>query len=341
MKKIQKYDKIKGNDDTNNKDFIMTSNSNSLILATLTRAATAKDFNNCTIPVQLGFIGEKLVAIPLRCNTETASQTADGLLTIPSDVKQYPAGSVVEIKLLRPLEDFHRSLIMIGSHDPLYDVIAQILSKNDTSFALKTSHVGSIGGIMAVRRSEAHMAGIHLLDEKDGSYNTAFVKKYFPNGGVRVVECVGRVQGIMTVQGNPKQISGISSLKNSDIPYINRQKGSGTRILFDYLLKKEGIHFSEIAGYDHEEFTHTEVALQIAQGLADAGMGIYSAASLYGLDFIPICNEQYDLLIPDHAWETEMVQEFLNILKSREFAQKLTEMGGYTLENPGEVRYQL
>ena len=191
---------------------------------------------------------------------------------------------------------------------------------------------------MAVRRGETHIAGVHLLDEKDGSYNTSFIKKYFPQGGVRLVECVGRTQGLMLVKGNPKNIRGISDLAMPGIRYVNRQKGSGTRILIDYLCKKENLDTSMIHGYGREEFTHTSVAVQIASDTADAGMGIYSAAQLYQLDFVPVCMEQYDLLIPDNAWETPMVQELISVLKGEEFRRRLEALGGYQLDQPGRVR---
>ena len=191
---------------------------------------------------------------------------------------------------------------------------------------------------MAVRRRETHVAGIHLLDEKDGTYNESYVRKYFPGGGVRLVECVGRTQGLMAAKGNPKEIMGIESLMDPGIRYVNRQKGSGTRILMDYLCGKHGLDTSAIYGYEREEFTHTSVAAQIASGSADAGMGICSAAKMYDLAFIPVCTEQYDLLIPDSAWDTPLVQEMLQILKSREFARKLEALGGYTLGEPGRVR---
>ena len=196
-----------------------------------------------------------------------------------------------------------------------------------------------MGGIMAVRRGEAHLAGIHLLDERDGSYNESFVRKYIPSGGVRIVECVYRTQGLMIAKGNPLGIAGIRDLAGKR--YVNRQKGSGTRILFDYLCKKEGLDTSALYGYEREEFTHTSVAAQIASGSADAGMGIYSAAKLYDLDFLPVCLEQYDLLIPDDAFGTEEVQEVLDVLKSRNFADRMIELGGYELKNPGTVRIRL
>ena len=311
--------------------------------ATLSRAVVSGLKYQEFVRVRMGYVDGKLIASPLSRGAGVVSSfmKADGILEIPQGQEGYEAGSSVQIRLLRPLCELQNTLVAIGSHDPLLDEISNFLHRKHPDLYMASSHVGSMGGIMAVRRGETHMAGIHLLNEKDGTYNTAFVQKYFPKGGVRVIECVGRTQGIMVAAGNPKNISNINSLKTPGIRYVNRQKGSGTRILIDYLCKQEQIDTSAIYGYDREEFTHTSVAAQIASGSADAGMGIYSAARLYGLDFIPICIEQYDLLIPDSAWETDVVQKVIEILKSEEFSQKLTEMGGYTLEHPGEVRYHL
>ena len=263
---------------------------------------------------------------------------ADGILTVPQGVEGYEAGDSVEVRLLRPAEDLENMLVAIGSHDPLLDEVADLLHCKNKSMYMSSSHVGSMGGIMAVRRSETHVAGVHLLNEADGCYNTAFIQKYFPGGGVRLVECVERTQGLMLPKGNPKNIQGIEDLTKPGVRYINRQKGSGTRILIDYLCKKQGISPRDIYGYDREEFTHTSVAIQIASGSGDVGMGIYSAAQLYDLDFLPICMEQYDLLIPDEVWDTPMVQELLAVLKSDKFRARIEALGGYRLTNPGEVR---
>ena len=292
------------------------------------------------VRVRMGYVNDKLIASPLSRGSGVVSSfmKADGILEIPQGREGYEAGETVSVRLLRPLEELKHTLIAIGSHDPLLDEVSNLLHSKNPSLFMASSHTGSMGGIMAVRRGETHMAGIHLLDEKDGTYNESFIKKYFPKGGVRLVECVGRTQGIMVAKGNPKNIKDIHSLKQEGIRYVNRQKGSGTRILIDYLCKKENIDTSLIYGYDREEFTHTSVAAQIASGSADAGMGIYSAAQMYDLDFIPVCTEQYDLLIPDNAWDTPMVQEVIAILKSDEFSRKLSEMGGYTWNTPGEIR---
>ena len=190
---------------------------------------------------------------------------------------------------------------------------------------------------MAIRRGEAHAAGCHLLDTADGSYNTAFIRKYFPRGGVKLIRCVGRQQGLMVSKGNPLGICAFSDIAREGLHYVNRQKGSGTRILTDYLCSQADLDTAAIYGYDREELTHTSVAAQIASGSADAGMGIYSAAKLYDLDFIPICVEEYDLIIPDHAWDTPQVVQMLATLRSPAFREKILSLGGYTVDDPGTV----
>jgi putative molybdopterin biosynthesis protein len=204
--------------------------------------------------------------------------------------------------------------------------------------SMSSTHVGSMGGIMSVKRREAHVAGTHLLDEATGKYNTLFIKKYFPQGGVRLVECVHRTQGLMLAAGNPKGLNGFADIARPGLRYVNRQKGSGTRVLCDYLCRAAGIDAGSIYGYTREEYTHTAVAALIAADSADAGLGIYSAARLYRLDFLPICDEQYDLLIPDYAWDTPMIRCLLETLQSDAFRMRLEQLGGYTLDKPGTVR---
>lgn len=292
------------------------------------------------IRVRLGCVEGKLVASPLSRGSGVISSfmKADGMLTVPQGTEGYEAGAEVEVRLLRPKRELEHTLVAIGSHDPLLDELADLIHRENPDIFMSSSHVGSMGGIMAARRKENHVAGIHLLNEADGTYNEAFLEKYFPNGGVRLVECVGRTQGLMIAPGNPLGLTGIADLTRDGLRYVNRQKGSGTRILIDYLCKKQGIDPVGIYGYDREEFTHTSVAAQIASGSADAGMGIYSAAQLYGLDFLPVCMEQYDLLIPDYAWETPMVQQLLKTLKSDVFRSRLEALGGYEVKEPGRVR---
>ena len=291
------------------------------------------------VRVRMGYVGEKLMASPLNRGSGVVSSfmKADGILEIPQGVEGYEAGAEVNIRLLCEPEKLSNTLVVIGSHDPLLDELGDFMHIANNDVFMSSAHVGSMGGVMAVRRGEAHAAGCHLLDTETGKYNVSFVKKYFPKGGVKLVRCVGRQQGLMVAAGNPLGIEKFADIAKENLRYVNRQKGSGTRILTDFLCKQDKIDTDTIYGYDREELTHNSVAVQIASGSADAGMGIYSAARLYGLDFIPICVEEYDLMIPDKCWDTPQVQQMLAALKSREFQEKLLAMGGYTLDRPGEV----
>ena len=291
------------------------------------------------VRVRMGYVGNRLMASPLSRGSGVVSSfmKADGILEVPQGTEGYETGSEVKIRLLCPEEKLKNSLVIIGSHDPLLDELGDMLHIADPSLYMSSSHVGSMGGIMALRRGEAHAAGCHLLDTETGIYNKAFIKKYFPKGDVKLLRCVGRQQGLMVAKGNPLGIEKFSYIARNGVRYVNRQKGSGTRILTDYLCKKENVDTDSIYGYEREELTHNSVAVQIASGSADVGMGIYSAAQLYGLDFVPICIEEYDLIIPDHAWDAPQTQAMLDVLKSEAFKAKLEAMGGYTLDAPGEI----
>ena len=307
--------------------------------ATLTRPVVSGLKYQEFVRVRMGCVGGRLMASPLSRGSGVVSSfmKADGILEVPQGLEGYEAGEEVNVRLLSPRSKLENTLVVIGSHDPLLDELADMLHLENPELYMSSSHVGSMGGIMAIRRGEAHAAGCHLLDTADGSYNRSFIRKYFPKGGVRLISCVGRQQGLMVARGNPLNIRKFSDIARDGVRYVNRQKGSGTRILTDYLCKREHVDASAIYGYDREELTHTSVAAQIVSGSADAGMGIYSAAKLYDLDFIPICIEEYDLIIPNHAWDAPMVRSLLTILKSDAFREKILSLGGYTVDNPGEV----
>lgn len=290
--------------------------------------------------VSIGYVNGKFVAVPLNrgAGVVTSFVKADGIVTIPQNVEGYDAGAVVCAQLLRPKEEIMQTLCVIGSHDPLIDEVANFLRQQDPMVLISSSHVGSMGGIMAVKRGEAHMGAIHLLDEQTGEYNFSYLEKYFPQGGVVLVECVNRTQGFMVKKGNPHQIHSFSDIAEKNLSYVNRQKGSGTRILCDYLLKQQGVSAEKIYGYSREEFTHTGVAAQIAGNSADVGLGVYSAAKMYGLDFVPLCDEKYDLLISKEAFQLPQTQKFLEVLQSSAFQNRILEMGGYTFAHPGTIK---
>ena len=292
------------------------------------------------VRVRVGYVKGRLIASPLSRGSGivTSFMKADGIVEVPQGVEGFESGETVKVRLLRPEEELRYSLVAIGSHDPMLDELSELMRRKYGAVSLVSAHVGSMGGLISVRRGEAHLAGTHLLDEATGEYNKSFINKIFPKGGVRLIECVKRTQGFMLQKGNPLNIFGVNDLVRDGVRYVNRQKGSGTRILLDYLCRKSGVDKSMICGYDREEYTHTSVATMIATGSADVGLGIFSAAKLYDLDFLPICDEQYDLLIPDHAWELPIMRNLLDVLKSDEFRRRLEDLGGYTIENPGRVR---
>ena len=281
------------------------------------------------VRVTLGRINGKLIASPLArgAGVITSFTKADGVLIVPQNCEGIETGEEVEIRLLRPINEIENTLVVTGSHDPLIDEVADFLAKRKAEFRVCSTHVGSMGAIYAVRDGLAHMGGIHLLDTETGVYNKSYVEKYIPDGSAVAVKGVGRVQGLMVKKGNPLGIKEFSDIQN--VRYVNRQKGAGTRILCDYLIEKNGMNADEINGYRNEEFTHTAVAALIAAGNADAGLGIYSAAKMYDLDFIPICNETYEFLIDKNYLNDPTVKQFLDVLYSEEFKARLSEMGGY------------
>jgi len=292
------------------------------------------------VRVRLGFVNTKLIASPLNRGSGivTSFMKADGILEIPQETEGYESGQHVNIRLLRPEEELLKSIVVIGSHDPLLDELSDLLRIKNKDISMGSAHTGSMSGLIAVKKGEAHIAGTHLLDEKTGEYNKSFIQKMIPEGGVKLIECVKRKQGLIVQKGNPKKITAVTDLVYDGVRYINRQKGSGTRILIDYLCNKAGIDSSRIFGFDREEYTHTSVAALIAADSADAGLGVYSAAKMYDLDFIHICDEQYDLLIPDHAFDLPAVRELIDVLKSKDFTKRLERLGGYITENPGNIR---
>ena len=287
--------------------------------------------------VKLSGSPQSLTAVPLNsgAGVVTSFVKADAILDIPQNTEGYDAGEPVNVRLLKPLSQIQNTLTIVGSHDPLLDEAADILRREDPGLYVSSSHVGSMGGLFAVKRSEAMLAGIHLLDSSTGTYNKSYVNKYFSFGEAVLLRGVGRVQGLMTTCGNPLNIKDFSDI--SRLRYVNRQGGSGTRLLCDHLIKENRLEASLISGYTREEFTHTAVAAQIAAGTADAGLGIYSAAKLYGLDFIPICTEEYDLLLRTESLEIPLVKRFLEVLAGKEFRERLLSLGGYTLDSPGSV----
>ena len=289
--------------------------------------------------VKLGKVGDRIVATPLPrgAGTITSLTEADGIIRIANHVEGINDSEMVSAELLRPLPSISRTIVIVGSHDNSLDVLANQLKIYHSELTLSSSHVGSMGGLMAIKRGVCHLAGTHLLDTEDGSYNISYLAKSLPDAAVKLVHLVQRDQGLMIPPGNPKGIKGIEDLGRQDLTFINRQVGSGTRILLDYKLKQLNIKTAAINGYQNEEFTHMAVAVSVLSGAADAGLGIYAAAKALNLDFIPVVTEQYDLAIALEYFETAPIKILLEIINSREFKKQVQALGGYNTENTGKV----
>jgi len=299
--------------------------------ATPTRKIASKLGLEELVRVRLGRVGPRLVATPLPrgAGTVTSITQADGIVRVGADLEGLRPDQEVDVELLRPLAEIERHLVAVGSHDLSLDVIADLLRERRTGVSLSSSHVGSLAGLIALRDGRCHLAGSHLLDPQDGSYNSSYIAKHLAEVPVRVVHLVEREQGLMVRAGNPRAIRGFEDLTADGVTFINRQGGSGTRVLLDYELDRRGISAQEIDGYGTEEFTHMAIAVAVASGAADAGLGVLSAARALGLDFIPVTSESYELVIPEALFETPPLQRLLEVIRSAEFAQRVGALGGY------------
>jgi putative molybdopterin biosynthesis protein len=291
------------------------------------------------VRVKLGEVGGRIVATPLAraAGSITSITEADGILRISADTEGLAENEPVSAELFKPVSELRRTIVIVGSHDNTLDVLADLLKAYGEGGTLSSSHVGSMGGLMAIRRGVCHLAGSHLLDSEDGSYNVSYIRKYLPGRAVKLVNLVYRDNGLILRRGNPKGIRGLEDLARPDVTFINRQGGSGTRILLDYRLKQLGIEPKAIRGYDAEEFTHMSVAVAVLSGSADAGLGIYAAAKALNLDFIPVVTEKYDLVIPAEHYATESIQTLLRIIASAEFKNRVEALGGYHTHGTGET----
>lgn len=291
------------------------------------------------VRIKLGKVGDRLIATSLNrgAGVTMSLVRSDGLLIIPQNSEGVEAGETVKVTLLKPMDQIENTLVSIGSHDLIMDMISNHMQKADDRHFLSSAHVGSMGGIMAIKRGGAHMAPIHLLDSKTGIYNIPYVKKYLPNEKMALIRGVKRIQGFMIPKGNPKNIKEFQDLTREDVVFVNRQRGAGTRILVDYQLEKQGIDVENIMGYDREMTTHMAVAAAVSSNTADVGVGVYSAAKSMGLDFVPIGEEHYDFLISQEYLKLDTVKAFIKVITSKEFQEELLKMGGYGVEGIGEI----
>lgn len=294
------------------------------------------------VRVKVGVVGEKIVATPVSRGAGVIMSLvrADGILRIPSMSEGIGAGSEVDIELLRPRHEISNTIVCIGSHDNTLDLLSNYLKKRFPEYSLSSGHVGSMGGLIALRRGEAHIAGTHLLDEASGEYNIPFIRRLIPEKKVVLINLTYRQQGFVVKRGNPKNIKGFDDLLRDDVVFINRQSGSGTRLLTDNHLKEMNIDSSVIRGYGREEYTHMGVASAVVSNMADTGIAVFSAAKALGLDFIPVAKERYDLAIPFEFLEFEMIKALLSVInEDKEFRRSVLKLGGYDINDMGRVMY--
>jgi putative molybdopterin biosynthesis protein len=293
--------------------------------------------------VGLGRVGSRMVVTPIQrgAGAITSLVRADGLVVIPRFSEGIEAGEEVDVELLRPAEDLERTIVAIGSHDMALDLLASELHRANAELRLVSSNVGSLGGLLALGRGEAHMAGCHLLDEDTGEYNISFVRRYVKESSVVVMNLVHRVQGLIVPAGNPKSITSLGDLGRDGVTFVNRQRGSGTRVLLDYMLRRETLDPGRIHGYAREEYTHLAVAAAVAGGRADTGLGVLSASRAMGVDFVPLMTEQYDLVIPAQFYDSELLAPMLKLVRGDGFRAKVEALGGYDTTKMGEVVAEL
>lgn len=307
------------------------------VTATLTRKIVSPAGDDDFVRVAVGKVGDKILAAPLArgAGVITSLVQADGLALIPRGTQGLEAGENVEVRLYRNRSTIERTIFCIGSHDLTLDLMSQFLAEQDRR--ITSANVGSQGGLIALRRGEAHLAGSHLLNPETGEYNISYIRQYMPGIPVKVIALVGRDQGLMVKRGNPKGIRGLDDLTKPQVQFVNRQRGAGTRVLLDYHLKRIGIAPEHIVGYTQEEYTHLGVAAAIASGRADCGLGIAAAAQALDLEFIPLFQERYDLVIPKHFAEDGLLAPLFGLLTDSRFREAVAHLPGYDVSVMGQT----
>ena len=305
--------------------------------ATLTRKIVSPAGDDDFVRVAVGKVGEKLLAAPLSrgAGVITSLVQADGLALIPSGTQGMEAGEKVQVRMYRSRAEIDKTILSIGSHDLTLDLMAQFLSEQDRRLA--SANVGSQGGLVALRRGEAHFAGSHLLNPETGEYNVSYIRQYMPNIPVKVVALVMREQGLIVRKGNPKGIKKLGDLSRPNVQFVNRQRGAGTRVLLDYQLKHSDIPQSSIEGYQQEEYTHLGVAASVASGRADCGLGIAAAAQALDLDFVPLFEERYDLVIPKQFADDGLLTPLFGLLADTAFREAVSQLTGYDVSVMGTI----
>jgi putative molybdopterin biosynthesis protein len=309
-----------------------------VIDAEITRKITSPGGDDDFQRVVVGRVGDRLLAAPLPRGAGVVSSLvrADGLALIPRGSQGEPAGATVQVRLYRTRAEVERTIFVIGSHDLTLDLLAQFL--NSKQRRLTSANVGSLGGLVALRRHEAHLAGSHLLDPGSGEYNLSYLKQYLPEIPVKVIALVNRQQGLIVRKGNPRGIRDLFDLTREDVTFVNRQRGAGTRVLLDYHLDNLGIAIESVRGYAQEEYTHLTVAAAIASGRADCGMGIAAAADALEMEFIPLFEERYDLIVPEEFYQSQLLSPLWDVLDDPRFREAVRSLPGYNIDVMGTIK---
>ena len=279
-------------------------------------------------------------ALPQTAGAVMSMVQADGVIHIPRGQQNIQAGTYAQVALLRAPEAIANSIVHIGSHDLTLDILADQLRRARPDRSLNSLHTGSVAGLEALARGEAHFAGCHLLDPTSGEYNIAAIQRLLPHLPVIIMAFVRRDQGLLVPRGNPKNISSLTDLLRANVCFVNRQPGSGTRLLLDFHLQQMGISPAAIRGYEREEFSHLTVAAAVKNGSADVGLGILSAARALDLDFIPLFQEDYQLVIPQAHYESDLLAPMFDIIQTDDFRQTVAALGGYDVSNMGDIVFR-
>ena len=305
--------------------------------AVLTRKVVSPPGDEDYIRVTLGRVGDRWLATPLArgAGVITSLVQADGLMVLPRGTQGLEAGREVEIRLYRTRAELQRTILCLGSHDLILDLLAQFLAPRERR--LSCANIGSQAGLIALQRREAHLAGSHLLDPLTGDYNLPHIRQYLPGMRVKLVALVERQQGLIVPRGNPKGLRVLDDLSRADIVYVNRQRGAGTRVLLDYHLARLGIVPERIIGYNREEYTHLGVAASVASGRADCGLGIAASAEALGLDFVPLYQERFDLVIPAEHAQGKLLEPLFDVIASPDFQDQIRKLPGYDVSQTGRV----
>jgi putative molybdopterin biosynthesis protein len=309
------------------------------IRARLARKTPSRPGMEEIVRLAVGKVGGNFVAAPLArgAGLITSLTRAQAITRIPAQSEGLEQDADIEAELLVPLSGLDKVLVHIGSHDNILDLLANELMGLSLPLRLVSSHVGSMGGLTALKNGSALFAGCHLFDPATRDFNFPFLKKHLPGLELTVLNLAIRHQGLIVQKGNPKDIQGVADLARPEVAFINRQRGAGTRILLDHHLSVAGIAPESVRGYDREEFTHMAVAVNVLTGAADCGLGIFAAAKALDLDFVPLAHERYDLILPTAYLSDPRIVTLRAVIETEQFQERMRALGGYETTLTGQV----